>query len=73
MKEQSKGIHTERLTIRVSRKLLERIRRRARAKEMTVSTYVRMVVVDDIMNEDNGANPHHPFMDKEFQIPKKEK
>lgn len=38
---------------------------------MTVSTYVRTVVVDDIMNEDDEPKPHHPFLDKKFNLPKK--
>lgn len=51
----------------------ERIRRRARAKEMTVSTYVRAVVAEDIMNGENEAKPHHPFIDKKFNLPNNNK
>ena len=48
MKEQSKGIHTERLTIRVSPEFLEKIRESARAKQMSISSFVRDAILSHI-------------------------
>ena len=44
MKKQSNSIHTERLTIRISKSLLQEVQRKAKAKEMKVSEYVRMIL-----------------------------
>lgn len=48
MKEQSKGIHIERLTIRISHELFEEIRKYARAKQMSVSSFVREAILSHI-------------------------
>lgn len=48
LKEQSKGTHTERLTIRVSPQFLEKIRESARAKQMSISTFVRDAILNHI-------------------------
>lgn len=44
MKKQSNSIHTERLTIRVSKSFLQEIKQRAKNNEMSVSAYVRMIL-----------------------------
>lgn len=44
MKKQSNSIHTERLTVRTSKELLEQVRKQARENEMSVAAYVRMVL-----------------------------
>jgi hypothetical protein len=45
----------------------------ARAKEMSVSTYVRTVIAEDIMNRTTSATPSPSFMDKKFNFPSKDK
>lgn len=44
MKKQSNSIHTERLTIRISKSLLQSVKRKAEENEMSVAAYVRMVL-----------------------------
>lgn len=47
MKEQSNSIHTERLTIRISKSLLQQIKQKAKENELSVSAYVRMILKRD--------------------------
>lgn len=44
MKEPSKSTRTERLTLRISTELLDRIKRKARESDLSVSSFVRMVL-----------------------------
>lgn len=44
VKKQSNSIHTERLTIRISKSLLQEVKKKAKANEMKVSEYVRMIL-----------------------------
>ena len=44
MKKQSNSIHTERLTIRISKNLLQQLKQKAKDNEMSVSAYVRMIL-----------------------------
>ena len=72
MKKQSKGMNTKRIAIRVSPSLDERIRKRADAKEKTVSAYVRDVVVDDIEKAEGAAyEPPTVVCEKKFVLKKK--
>ena len=50
MKKQSNNTHTERLTIRISKDLLEKIQERAGAQEMSVSAYVRACLLKEILD-----------------------
>lgn len=43
--------HTERLTIRISKELLERVKDMARENEMSVAAYVRMILKKEIKKE----------------------
>ena len=44
LKKQSNSTNTERLTIRVSEDFINEIKQAAKDKELSVSTYVRMVI-----------------------------
>lgn len=71
MKKQSKDMNTKRIAIRVSPSLNERIRKRANAKEMTVSSYVRGVIVEDIeKSKDMGYEPPTVVCEKKFVLKK---
>lgn len=48
MKNESKAIHTERLVIRVSKELSEKIKRAAKENEMSKSAYVRMILRNEV-------------------------
>ena len=54
MKKQSNGIHTKRLTLRISENLFERVKRTAADREMSVSAYVRMLLKEQTKGEDNA-------------------
>lgn len=47
MEEKSNSIHTERLTLRISKTLLEEVKQKARDSEMSVSAYIRMILRKD--------------------------
>lgn len=47
MKKQSNSTHTERLVIRVSKRLKQQINDKAKENEMSVSAYVRMMLKRD--------------------------
>ena len=52
MKKQSNSIHTERLTIRISKEILEAASLKAKSCGLSVSSFVRMLIA----RETNGTN-----------------
>ena len=44
LKEQSNSTHTERLTLRISRDLFDRVKAKAKEHELSVSAFVRMIL-----------------------------
>lgn len=48
MKKQSNSIHTERLTIRISKSLLQEVKKKAKENEMKVSEFVRMILKKEL-------------------------
>ena len=47
MKKQSQNMYTERLTLRISKKLYEKAKRKAQKEEMSVSAYVRELIKEN--------------------------
>lgn len=48
MKERLKPIHTERLQLRISKELLEKVKAKARENEMSIAAYVRSVLKNEL-------------------------
>ena len=48
MKERLKSIHTERLQLRISKELLEKVKAKALDNEMSVAAYVRLALKNEI-------------------------
>lgn len=48
MGKELNSIHTERLTIRISKSLFQEVKRKAKENEMKVSEYVRMILRKEI-------------------------
>ena len=51
MKKRLKATYTERLTIRISKELLEKVKNKAVEHEMSESAWVRMILKKEIKKE----------------------
>lgn len=52
MKRQSNSTHTERLTIRISKELLEAVNLKAKDYGLSVSSFVRMLIARETNNHE---------------------